>query len=125
MPVSLRSAMVARTAVENTSAPPPGSDVSPGSLELDQDVPHWRCFSIRARCAISTAVQRLDVDVGMTLPLSPANHVGVVAQLELRVKPTSNVEFLHGRAADGLCCLVIDLFERPGVVPFLLRHPGK
>ncbi len=57
-PVSFRSAIVARTAVLNTSAPPPGRLVRPASF-IASSTSRSEIFSIRARWAISTAVSAL------------------------------------------------------------------
>ena len=77
-------------------------------------------FSIRARCAISTAVSALMWTIGVPL-LEPADHVRVVAQPQLRVQAADDME-LAGRCPDGLRRFVIHLFQRPGVGPVFLRH---
>src|SRR2546425_3108701 len=57
-PVSFLSAMVARAAGLNTSAPPPGRLVTPASFRAIRTSLTDSC-SMRARCAISTAVRAL------------------------------------------------------------------
>src|SRR5437870_1714608 len=62
-PVSFLSAMVARAAGLNTSAPPPGRLVTPASFRAIRTSLTDSC-SMRARCAIATAVRALMCTVG-------------------------------------------------------------
>ena len=67
--------------------------------------------------------QRLDVHLRVPL-LQPADHIRVVAQPELGMQPTDDVELAGGHAA-RLLGLVEHFVQRAGVGALLLRHPRE
>ena len=102
--------------------PAAGKAGQPGLLERQQDLGHRALLDPRQVGDLDRG-ERLDVHLGESLPEAP-DHVGVVGEPELRVQAAHDVK-LPGRPAPGLLRLLIDLFERSGVGPLLLGHPGE
>src|ERR1051325_5205467 len=113
-PESLRSAIVARAAGENTSAPPPGSESTPASFIARSDslnARQMRNFN-RGEC--------LNHDSGVAL-FQAAKHVCVVRQLQLGMQPTDDVE-LARRILARRVRLGEHVLEAARVGAVFLRH---
>ena len=96
-PVSFLSAIVARTAGLNTSAPPPGSVSSPASRSAMQHVAHRHLLDARDVRDLDGG-ERLDVHLRVTL-LEPAEHLAC----STRAPPSCRGRRRCGTRASACC----------------------